>query len=63
MIHEIFLQGFVKGGPGVEDGRSDNMERQRQHAGGTNANIAVSLDGPAIEPSAGTAQTPTNPLP
>nr|WP_294810837.1 hypothetical protein [uncultured Sphingomonas sp.] len=60
----IFLQGFVEGGPGIEDDAVTTWNGNGNTPNNaTAANIAVSLTGTATGPSAGTAQTPTNPLP
>ncbi|TGX54113.1 hypothetical protein E5A73_08295 [Sphingomonas gei] len=59
----IFLQGFVEGGAGIEDDAVATWNANGNTPGATAANIAVSLTGTATGPSAGTAQTPTNPLP
>lgn len=59
----IFLQGFVEGGAGIEDDAVATWNANGNTPGATTANIAVSLTGTATGPSAGTAQTPTNPLP
>ncbi|MDT8758567.1 hypothetical protein MZO42_07645 [Sphingomonas psychrotolerans] len=59
----IFLQGFVDGGAGIEDDAVATWNANGNTPGATTANIAVSLSGTATGPSAGTAQTPTNPLP
>jgi mucin-19 len=59
----IFLQGFVEGGAGIEDDAVATWNSNGNTPGGTASNIAVSLSGTATGPSAGTAQTPTNPLP
>lgn len=59
----IFLQGFVDGGAGIEDDAVATWNANGNTPGGTTANIAVSLTGTATGPSAGTALTPTNPLP
>ncbi|HTM94887.1 MAG TPA: hypothetical protein VL100_03585, partial [Croceibacterium sp.] len=59
----IFLQGFVEGGAGLDDDAVATWNANGNTPGATTANIAVSLTGTATGPSAGTAQTPTNPLP
>lgn len=59
----IFLQGFVEGGAGIEDDAVATWNGNGNTPLGTASNIAVSLSGTATGPSAGTAQTPTNPLP
>jgi mucin-19 len=59
----IFLQGFVEGGGGIEDDAVTTWNSNGNTPVGTTANIAVSLSGTATGPSAGTPQTPTNPLP
>ncbi len=59
----IFLQGFVEGGAGLDDDAVATWNANGNTPGATTANIAVSLSGTATAPSAGTAQTPTNPLP
>jgi len=60
---QIILQGFVEDGPGVEDGAVITWNANGNAPGANTSNIFVSLDGAAIGSSAGTAQTPTNPLP
>ncbi|ATY32156.1 hypothetical protein CVN68_09350 [Sphingomonas psychrotolerans] len=59
----IFLQGFLDGGPGIEDDAVATWNANGNTPGASAANIAVSLTGTATGPSAGTAQTPSNPLP
>jgi hypothetical protein len=60
----IFLQGFVEGGAGIEDDTVATWNANGNTPNNaTTSNIAVSLTGTATGPSAGTAQTPTNPLP
>ncbi|QAY77379.1 S-layer family protein [Sphingosinicella sp. BN140058] len=59
----IFLQGFVEGGAGIEDDAVATWNANGNTPGASTSNIAVSLTGTATGPSAGTAQTPTNPLP
>ncbi|PSJ38893.1 beta strand repeat-containing protein [Allosphingosinicella deserti] len=59
----IFLQGFVEAGAGIEDDTVATWNLNGNTPLGTTGNIAVSLSGTATGPSAGTAQTPSNPLP
>lgn len=59
----LFLEGFVEGGAGIEDDAVATWNGNANAPAATGSNIAVSLSGTATVPMAGTALTPTNPLP
>ncbi len=59
----IFLQGFVEGGAGLDDDAVATWNANGNTPGASTTNVTVSLTGTATGPSAGTTQTPTNPLP
>ncbi|MNY66348.1 hypothetical protein D3C86_2037590 [compost metagenome] len=60
---QMFLQGFVEGGAGIEDDAVATWNGNLNTPAATGSNIAVSLTGSAIGPVSGTALTPSNPLP
>jgi hypothetical protein len=59
----LFLTGFVEGGAGIEDDAVATWNAKGNTPVATTSNVAVSLTGTAVAPSAGTALTPTNPAP
>ncbi len=59
----IFLTGFVEGGAGIEDDAVATWNAKANTPAVATATVNVSLTGTAVAPSAGTALTPTNPLP
>lgn len=60
---QMFLQGFVEGGGGIEDDAVATWNGNLNTPAATTSNIAVSLTGTATGPASGTALTPSNPLP
>ena len=61
--NRLFLTGFVEGGAGLDDDAIATWNAKGNTPTATTANINVSLTGTAVAPSAGTALTPTNPVP
>jgi hypothetical protein len=61
--NRMFLTGFVEGGAGIEDDAVATWNARGNTPGVTTATVNVSLTGSAVGPLAGTAATPTNPLP
>ncbi|TGX52810.1 tandem-95 repeat protein [Sphingomonas gei] len=59
----IFLQGFVEGGPGLDDDAVATWNANGNTPVATPANINVTQTGGATSPSAGTALVPDNPTP
>lgn len=59
----IFLQGFVEGGPGLDDDAVATWNANGNTPVATAANINVTQTGTATAPAAGVAQTPDNPQP
>jgi hypothetical protein len=59
----IFLQGFVEGGPGLDDDAVATWNANGNTPLATTANINVTQTGGATAPSAGVALVPNNPLP
>jgi VCBS repeat-containing protein len=59
----IFLQGFVEGGPGLDDDAVATWNANGNTPVATTANINVTQTGGATAPSAGTALVPDNPAP
>ncbi|AQR74218.1 S-layer family protein [Sphingomonas sp. LM7] len=57
----IFLQGFVEGGPGLDDDAVATWNANGNTPVATTANIVVTQTGGATAPSAGTALVPDNP--
>lgn len=59
----MFLQGFVEGGAGSDDDAVATWNANANTPAATTSNINVSLTASAVGPTAGTALTPSNPLP
>ncbi|WP_158298981.1 beta strand repeat-containing protein [Sphingomonas psychrotolerans] len=59
----IFLQGFVEGGPGLDDDAVATWNANGNTPVATPANVNVTQTGGATAPGAGTALVPDNPLP
>jgi hypothetical protein len=60
---QMFLQGFVEAGSGIEDDAIATWNGNANTPAATASNMTVSLTGTATGPVSGTALTPTNPLP
>lgn len=61
--NRLFLTGFVEGGAGIEDDVVATWNAKGNTPGVTAGTVNVSLTPTAVAPLAGTALTPTNPLP
>ncbi|MDV3457701.1 Ig-like domain-containing protein [Sphingomonas sp. HF-S4] len=59
----IYLEGFVEGGPGLDDDAVATWNANGNTPFATTANINVTQTGGATGPSAGTALVPDNPTP
>lgn len=59
----IFLEGFVEGGPGLDDDAVATWNANGNTPLATTANIVVTQTGGATSPGAGVALTPDNPTP
>ncbi len=59
----IFLEGFVEGGPGLDDDAVATWNANGNTPVATTANINVTQTGGATAPGAGVALVPDNPLP
>lgn len=61
--NRLFLTGFVEGGAGIEDDAVATWNAKGNTPVVNAGTVNVSLTGTAVGPVAGTALTPTNPLP